>query len=274
MTIHSFLKAEKGDPDWQFSPEDYFGKQFKIIDANMVEIEENENERVVLRQTPNEKDLLAKRLDIVVEKNAVLDLILINDVDSSLQQVFLYDIHLKPGSIASLGIFVKDGKLNKHIFQILQDNNSVINIYGLVSNSVQGDTEVITKVVQNGEDAVTNQVFLGLAGDNSQTVFQGTVISEANSAGSHVSLENSNLIVGDLGRCYTKPETYCNAEYITTNVGTETTTISNEKIGYLQSKGISEKAAREIIVNSFRNQVINLIPQDQLREEIKEMYAD
>lgn len=274
MTIHSFLKAEKGDPDWQFSPEDYFGKEFKIIDANMVEIEENENERVVLRQTPMEKDLLAKRLDIVVEKNAILDLIILNDVDSTLQQVFLYDIHLKPGSVVSLGVFVKDGKLNKHIFQVFQENNTIMNIYGLVSNDVGGDSEIITKIVQNGEDATSNQIFLGLAGTKSQTVYQGTVISEPNAVGSHISLENSNLVIGDNGRCYSKPETYINAEYVTSNIGTETATISDEKIGYLQSRGINEKHAKEIIVNSFKNQIINLIIQDQIREEIKEMYVD
>jgi len=274
MTIHSFLKAEKGDPDWQFSPEDYFGKEFKIIDANMVEIEENENERVVLRQNPTEKDLLAKRLDIVVEKNATLDLIILNDVDSSLQQVFLYDIHLKPGAMVSLGMFVKDGKLNKHIFQVLQENNTIMNIYGLISNNVNGDAEVITKIVQNGEDATSNQIFLGLAGEKSQTVYLGTVVSEPNSCGSHISIENSNLVMGDGGRCYSKPETYINAEHVTSNIGTETTTISNEKIGYLQSRGITEKNAKEIVINSFKNQIINLVIQEQIREEIREMYVD
>jgi len=41
MAIHSFLKAEKGDPDWQYSPEKYIGKEFKLIDANTVELAEN-----------------------------------------------------------------------------------------------------------------------------------------------------------------------------------------------------------------------------------------
>ena len=32
MGIQSFLKATKGDPDWAFTPEQYFDKEFKIID--------------------------------------------------------------------------------------------------------------------------------------------------------------------------------------------------------------------------------------------------
>jgi hypothetical protein len=29
MGIQSFLKAQKGDPDWVFTPEQYFNKEFK-----------------------------------------------------------------------------------------------------------------------------------------------------------------------------------------------------------------------------------------------------
>ena len=78
MSIHSFLKAEKGDPDWQFSPEDYFGKEFKIIDASIVELQEDKSEHVVLRQNPTEKELLAKHLKINLQKNSILDLIILN----------------------------------------------------------------------------------------------------------------------------------------------------------------------------------------------------
>lgn len=274
MTIHSFLKAEKGDPDWQFSPEDYYGKEFKIIDANVVEIEETENERIVLRQTPTEKDLLAKRLSIILEKNSILDLTIINEVDSDLQQVFLYDIRLKQGAILSLGMFVKNGKLNKHIVQVHQDDTTTLTMYGLISNDVYGDTEIITKTMQSGADSIGNYLFLSIADEKSQTVYQGTVITDSTAINGHINIENSNLIIGDLGRCYAKPETYINSEWVTSNIGSDTSTISAEKIGYLQSRGIPENQAKQLIISSFRNQVIDLVVQDQIREEIKEMYSN
>jgi Fe-S cluster assembly protein SufD len=274
MAIHSFLKAEKGDPDWQFSPEDYFGKEFKIIDANMVEIEEGRADKVVLRQNPTEKDLLAKHLSITLQKNSVLEMTILNDVDAKLQQVFLYDIHLKAGANLSLGMFVKDGMLNKHILQVYLEEGSSFAAYGLISNTVKGDAEIITKIVHGGPDAVSNQLFLGLAGDDSQTVYQSTVIVEAVAQGSLVGIESANLIVGDDAHCHAKPEVYLNAEYCSTAHASETNTISAEKIGYLQSKGIPEEIARELVISSFRNQVISLIHQEAICEEVKEMYVD
>lgn len=273
MGIHSFLKAEKGDPDWQFSPENYFGKEFKIIEANMIEISDNSSDKVVLRQNPTEKDLLAKRINITLQSNSTLDLMLINEVDNNLQQVFLYDIHLRPGAILSLGAFIKNGKLNKHILQIYLDEGAIITTYGLISNDVSGDTEVITKIMHNGPDTVSNQLFLGLAGKNSQTVFQSTVLTDGSSVNSQICIENCNLITDTNGKCYSKPETYVNSEHTISRYASEITTLSEEKLGYMQSKGLKESVAKDLLVSSFRNQVINLINQDNIRDEVKELYA-
>lgn len=274
MTIHSFLKAERGDPDWQYTPEDYFGKEFKIIDASLVELEEGISDKVVLRQNPTEKELLAKHLRIQIQKDATLEMIIINDVDPNLQQVFLYDIHLKPGAAITLGLFAKDGKLNKHIIQVVQEQGSTFTAYGLLSNETGGDTEIITKIIHQGESSSSSQLFLGLAGENSQTVFQGIAVAEPNSEGCEITIENCNLVTGEQGRCYSKPDTYINAEFVSAGYASETETISLEKISYLQSRGISGADAREMILSGFRNQVISLISEENIRSEIKEIYID
>jgi Fe-S cluster assembly protein SufD len=274
MAIHSFLKAEKGDPDWQFSPEDYFGKEFKIIDASLVELDEGVTEKVVLRQNPTERELLAKHLKIQINKDASLEMMILNEVDKDLQQVFLYDIYLKSGSNLSLGLFAKDGKFNKHIVQVFQEDGSVFAAYGLVSNESGGDTEVITKIVHQGEDSESTQLFLGLAGENSQTVFQGIVVAEAESEYSNISIENGNLIIGSQGRCYSKPEIYVTTDFVSSTHGSETNTINLEKVMYLQSRGIPLDIARNMIISGFRSQVIDLVEDGHIRKEITDMYSE
>lgn len=272
MAIHSFLKAEKGDPDWQFSPDDYYGKEFKIIDASMVEIKEKAIERIMLRQNPTEKELLAKRLYMVLNNDSILDMIILNDVESNLQQVFLYEIHLKPGSNLNLGIFAKDGKLNKHIVQVYQDEGSILTLYGLISNQVGGDSEIITKSVYSGAKSISNQLFLGLAGKDSQTVYTSTILAEDSAFDSVIGIENANLILDDGGRCYSRPETFVVAENVISRSASEITKLDCEKLDYLQSKGISKDTATELLVNSFKNQVIDLIQLQNVQDEVKEMY--
>jgi len=273
MAIHSFLKAEKGDPDWQFTPDSYLGKEFKIIDANTIEIDEGKNDQVILRQNPTEKSLLAKHLKVNLQKNSSLELLILNEVDVKIQQVFLYDIHLKDNASLSLGVFAKNGMLNKHIFQVILDDNVNFVTYGITANTVGGDTEIITKIIHQGEHAKNRQFFLGLSGKESQTVYQNINVVEPGGTCSEIDTESLNLILDEGGRCHSKQENWINAEYVKTAQRTETSYVDLEKISYLQSKGLSEKQAREAIVSGFKNIVLNLVGQESLCQEIKEMYA-
>lgn len=274
MAIHSFLRAEKGDPDWQFSPEEYFEKEFKIIDASVVELDKDKEDVVVLRQTPTEKDLLAKGIKIIVKSGATLDMTILNEMDSNLQQVFLYDVHLKENSALNLGIYAKNGKLNKHIVQVFQEDGSIFSSYGLMYNDCAGDTEVITKIVHHGEASLSSQLYLGIAGEGSQTVYQSIVIAEPEALGTNIGVESANLIIEPSGRCYSKPETFINADFVACGYSSETGYVSADKIGYLESRGFSTSSAKKMIVSAVVDQSIDLIPQENIRNELREMYKD
>jgi len=272
MTIHSFLKVEKGDPDWQFSPERYFDKEFKVIDANTVELLPKTSDMMVLRQTPNEKELLAKHIRIGVKEEGKLDLIVINEADNKLQQVFIYDIHLSEGAGINFGIFVKDGKFNKHIIQVHMAEGSDFNSFGLISNTVAGDTEIITKIIHHNVDSSSNQIILAMAGKDSQTVFQGMSVLDKDSDGSSAHIESGNLIIGDGGRCHGKPDVYVNCDQVDASYGTITNHLMPENVYYLQSKGLSYAESVQSIISSFQSQVVDIVPYDNLREEIKEIF--
>ena len=274
MAIHSFLKAEKGDPDWQFTPEQYFGKEFKLIDASTVELGEKQTNMMVLRQNPTERKLLAKHLKIDIKADAKLDLVILKVADSKLQQIFLYDIHLEVGAGINLGIFSKNGKFNKHIFQVYLEEGAEFNTYGLMSNSVNGDTEIITKVIHKHPNSASNQFIVGIADKNSQTVFQGMTVLDVDSQGSEANIECINLITGENGRCHSKPDVYSDCNNTRSSHGCVTEYISEDKIYYLQTKGLSYKAARTAIIDSVRNRVLDIIPFEDVREEARQLFSE
>jgi Fe-S cluster assembly scaffold protein SufB len=272
MAIHSFLKAEKGDPDWAFSPEQYFGKEFKIIDASTIEIAEGIKDLMVLRQDPTDKNLLAKHIKITSKPESHLDLVIINDADDKLQQIFLYDIHLQRDSIINFGIFAKGGKFNKHIIQVSIEEGAHFSVFGLMTNDVGGDTEIITKVIHQHNNTHSRQFILGKAGNGSQTVFQSIVVLDDGSEGSVASVESANLITGEKGRCYSKPEVYDNCENVKSSIGKITQHLDAEKIYYLQSRGLSIKKAVQTVVNGFQNQATSIVNYDDLKEEIQQIF--
>jgi Fe-S cluster assembly scaffold protein SufB len=273
MAIHSFLKAEPGDPDWQFTPEQHFGKEFQMIDASLIELKEDVKESMILRQNPTDKKLLAKHLKVHVKEKSELNLIIINEADAKLQQIFLYDVYLHKNSTINFGIFAKDGKLNKHIVQVHFEDDSCFNAYGLLTNNVGGDTEIITKIIHKNYNTISNQLFLGMAGENSQTVFQGMVALEEGSDGSDANITSSNMTTGLKGRCFSKPEIYIDCDNTASSYNSVTDRLDKEKIYYLQTRGFSEKEAISLVTDSFKNLVLNLIQNDELKQEIAQIYA-
>lgn len=271
MAIHSFLKAEKGDPDWQFSPDQYFGKEFKIVDASSIELSKGVKDMMVLRQNPTDKSLLAKHIKIEAKEESNLDLLIINDAEEKLQQIFLYDVHLQAQSTINFGIFVKDGKFNKHIIQVSLEEGADFNSFGLMTNDVGGDTEIITKIIHQHNHTSSKQFIIGRSGKNSQTAYQGMVAFEENSFGSNAHIENMNLVVSN-GRCFSKPEIYCNMPNIKSTIGSITEHLDAEKIYYLQSKGLSPEQAVNTVIQNFHNNAINLVHFEDLKDEISQMF--
>jgi Fe-S cluster assembly scaffold protein SufB len=271
MGIQSFLKAQKGDPDWVFTPEQYLDKEFKIIDANLIELRKDKTDSVILRQTPTERELLAKHLRIDIREGATLDLAIINEASDKLQQVFIYDIRVREGGHINMGLFVTGGKLNKHIIQVNLDDGANFNAYGHMINTVGGDCEIITKVNHDGAYSVSNQFFTCEAGKDSQTVFQGMAHITPEASYAQIGIENLNLITGKGGKCHSMPEVFNNCDSGRVSTGTSTEQLDVERTYYLQTRGLSHAAAEALMITKHREQVLNIILSAEIKEEISQL---
>jgi Fe-S cluster assembly protein SufD len=271
MGIQSFLKAQKGDPDWTFTPEEYFEKEFKVIDANLIELGPGKADTIVLRQDPTEREMLAKHIRIDVRENAVLDLAIINEAANKLQQVFIYEIRIREGGHINMGLFVKGGRLNKHIIQIMLDEGANFNAYGHAINTVGGDCEIITKIDLRGSYSICNQFFSGEAGKDSQTVYQTMVNVDKTAVYTQIGVENTNLVTGKNGRCHSVPEIYNHTDSAKINSGITTELLDRDSTYYLQTRGVSQAVAESLIIGAHRNQVLNIIQNAQIKEEIEQI---
>jgi Fe-S cluster assembly protein SufD len=271
MGIQSFLKAQKGDPDWAFTPEQYFDKEFKIIDAHLIELRQGKTDSVVLRLNPNEKEMLAKHLKIDVRENATLDLAIINEATDKLQQVFIYDIRVRDGGHINMGLFTAGGKLNKHIIQVTLDDGANFNAYGHAINTVGGDCEVISKVEHRGSYSISNQFFTCEAGKGSQTVFQTMVSVESDTDFCQVGVENINLITSTGGKCHASPQIYNNSDTARVSMGSNTELLDQERTYYLQTRGLSQASAEAMLISAHRTQVLSIIQNAAIKEEIEQL---
>ena len=271
MGIQSFLKAQKGDPDWAFTPEFYFEKEFKIIDANLIELSQGKNDQIMLRQEPTERGLLAKHLKIDIRENATLDLTVTNEAVDNLQQVFIYDIRIRENAMLNLGMFVKGGQLNKHIIQLILDEGANFNAYGYVINNSDGDCEIITKIDHRGSGSISNQYFSCESGHQGQTVFQSMVSVPEDADYVQVGIENNNLITGDAGQCFSMPEVFNQSSTAKTTSVSSTDFLDRDLLYYLQTRGMTQTNAECFLIRNHREQVLSIIQPEKIREEIDQL---
>lgn len=268
MGVQSFLKASKGDPDWAFTPERYFEKKFKIIEASTLELAAEKSESIVLRQSPTERELLAKQIKIDVLDGANLNLVLINEANTSLQQVFIYDINIHSGGQFNFGLFVKGGRLNKHILNVTLDNYASFSTYGHVFNNNGGDSEVIIKTQHMGAFSNSNIYYTTESGEDSQTVLQAVTTIQEVGQYSQANIEINNLITGINGKCHSVPEIFNNSDSARINCGTCTDYLDQERVYYLRTRGLSKIKAEKFLVNNHRNKTFNTIFNDEIKDEI------
>jgi len=274
MAIESFLKVDKKDPDWSYSPSSYFGKQFKVIDANCLQIAPGTEDLMVLRLSPTENDMLCKHLQVIGRSNSRLDLYIICDGDVNLQQVFVYDVALEPYSILNIGFFVKNGKLNKHIVEAELAEGSVLNIFGLVENDIGGSSEVINKICHSEPSAESQQLINCKAGKNSRTVFQGYVRVIEGMTDNFVTVANSSIITEEGGQAYSVPQMMIDCGEVEASHSCAVGKFDEEAIWYLQSRGMSEEGAKELLIRTHQDYILNMIPHQEIQDELKEFFQN
>jgi len=274
MAIESFLKVDAKDPDWMHSPDQYFGKQFKIIDANCLMIQEGTDDQMILRLNPTETDLLCKNLQIVGKENSNLSLYILCDGEEVTQQVFLYNVTAEPNSVLNIGIFAKNGLLNKHIVECELQENSVVNIIGLIENHSGGSSEIITKILHTGANSASNQIVNGVAGEDSRTVFQGAVRVNKEAENNSCYLSNNNLITDETGQCFGIPQISVESKKTEVGQSTESKEYDLEQLWYMQSRGISMNEAKTILLQAHEDSILSIIKEDDVREELKEFFRD
>lgn len=274
MAIESFLKADKSDPDWVHSPKEYHGKKFKVIDANCLQIKQGTEDLMVLRLVPNESDLLCKNLQIIGREESKLDLYILCDGGDRTQQVFVYSVTVEPNSILNLGIFSKNGKLNKHIFECEIHDGAVLNIFGLNENTVGGSSEIITKVYHAGTDAESNIYINSVSGKESRTVFQGHVQIQENMTNSLTQISNSSLVTDPSGQAFSIPHLLIDCGKTEAGQSCDVGEFDQSQLWYLQSRGVDLEDAKTILITTHEDGILNLVQYPDLRDEIKEFYRD
>ncbi|NNK80946.1 MAG: Fe-S cluster assembly protein SufD [Flavobacteriales bacterium] len=111
----------------------------------------------------------------------------------------------------------------------------------------------------------SHELYKGVIYDRAKGVFNGKVFVRPDAQKTNAYQQNANIVMTETASMNSKPELEIYADDVKCSHGSTTGQIDNEALFYLQCRGLSRVAAKQMLVNAFVGEVI-----ERLSPELQE----
>ncbi|AFY42084.1 Fe-S cluster assembly protein SufD [Nostoc sp. PCC 7107] len=163
--------------------------------------------------------------------------------------------------------FSLGAKLSRHNLEILQtgeQTETTLNGLAMISGKQVADTH--SAIALNYPYGKSEQLHKCIVGDRAHAVFNGKVFVPKPAQLTDAAQLNRNLLLSSKARVDTKPQLEITADNVKCAHGATVSQLEDDEIFYLQSRGIDESAARNLLINAFATEIINKVPVASLRD--------
>ncbi len=209
--------------------------------------------------------------NIVVKKNSTLNNIFINNskcngyfykyINSVLEKNSNFDNYLLPSGLKFSKIDIEINLNNE------QAKSSVYSALNLTSNEHQ---EIKTRINHNAPNCHSYQKVKNVLSNESKGVYQGKIFVKDIAQKTDAYQLSKALILDDEAEFDAKPELEIYADDVKCSHGSTSGSIDLNSIYYLKSRGIPEKKAYEMLINGFLKEILEKIPEAELKNFLTE----
>ena len=121
----------------------------------------------------------------------------------------------------------------------------------------------------------SNQIFKSVLRGASRSGFEGKIIVRQAAQKTQAFQINNNLLLDSAAGVYatSKPGLEIDADDVKATHGSTTGRLDPEQLFYMKSRGLSESAAKSLLVSSFCDEVISLFPIESIAKQIRTRLA-
>ena len=113
------------------------------------------------------------------------------------------------------------------------------------------------------------QLYKGVLNDTSRSSFEGKILVRQIAQKTEAFQLNNNLLLSDRANADSKPNLEIFADDVKASHGATVGQLDNEQVFYMKTRGFSEHDAKNLLVNGFCEEVLNLIQVPSLAEQWK-----
>jgi Fe-S cluster assembly protein SufD len=245
------------------------GEQTAAVIHNQITLEEGAKATVILNfHSKNAKNTFNNVIsNIEVGQNANFTLYKMQTENETATFVGTENVSQERDSYFHIHTTTLNGQMvrnNLNIKVVGKNADTHLNGMYLGHGSMHVDNHtVVDHTVANCE---SNELYKGVLADKSTGVFNGKVFVRKDAQKINAFQSNGNVLLSDDASVNSKPELEIYADDVKCSHGSTTGQLDEEAVFYLRARGISEKAARHLMVSAFIGDVIKKIDNIQVEE--------
>jgi Fe-S cluster assembly protein SufD len=213
--------------------------------------------------------------ELVMNKYADVEHYLINMYKGNTASVYNLEVHTGANSHYHHFNFSFPGSplIRNNIHAVMNGEHAGIKLSGLYFSSDKQLVDNHTCVEHLVSNCNSDEKYKGILQGSSTAVFNGKIIVHPDAQRTTAYQQNNNLIMDDRATVYTKPELEIFADDVQCSHGATVGHFDQQALFYLQSRGITEKTAIDMLTQAFAFDIIEQIPQHDIKEYISQLLS-
>lgn len=166
-------------------------------------------------------------------------------------------------------------KLSRHNLEVLQtgeQTETTLNGLTIVAGEQLSDTHSVMAYTK--PYGTSNQLHKCIVTDKAHAVFNGKVFVPQAAQLTNAGQLNRNLLLSPKARVDTKPQLEITADNVKCSHGATVSQLEADEVFYLQSRGLNETDARNLLVDAFAAEIINQLPAASVRKQLSQLVRD
>ncbi len=239
----------------------------------------SENAQVQLVETyitiGSEESFTNQVMEIIVEKDAVMEYYKIQNESSHSSNVSTTHIRQVAKSYThTVTISLDGGIVRNNLNVVLDAEHCESHLYGLYFQNGQSHIDNHTLVDNVKPNCFSNEFYKGIIDDNATAVFNGKIYVQPDAQKTNAYQSNKNVLLSDTASVNAKPQLEIFADDVKCSHGCTVGQLNEEGLFYLQSRGITEKNARSLLLQAFAVDILEHIKPVAIREYVNRLISE
>ena len=205
--------------------------------------------------------------NIVLEKNSSLEYAKIENIKESNSMIYNLKIEQKENSkLKSSNFEYGDGFVVNNYENIINEENCNYELNGLLKLDAQTTNTNLIKTIHNQPSSISSINYKNTLKDSSKAVVKIKSVVNETALFSKAFQNCNTILLSDDAVIFAQPHLEIYIDELQASHGTTTGTLNKEQLLYLQSRGISQTKAYEMLLEAFEKKIIENIDDELIKE--------